>query len=134
VPAPQLSPLARTAVAASAAAARGPRPHSPLLIRRIPPQVRGSFHSVSYPLVLLLRLPRFEKGPNRCQRQGFARASASPSARLHSSRIASHRQGCTPPVSELLVFTGTFVTTICTVSSPPCAVTDPFLPHVVIRV
>jgi hypothetical protein len=43
-------------------------------------------------------------------------------------------QGWTPPVSQLLGFAGTFVTSISTLSPPPCAVTDLVIPHVLIRV
>jgi hypothetical protein len=55
-------------------------------------------------------------------------------ARVLPAPPPDHPQGWTPPVSQLLVFTGTFVTSMCTMCPPRCAVTDPVFPHVLIRV
>jgi hypothetical protein len=122
-PATQLSPS--TAAASSAASGRGPRPHSPLLIRRIvifsgtriissiPFRIRSS----SSPCCLVSKTSLIVD---------VARVlPVPPPVRL---------QGWTPPVSQLLVFAGTFVTSMCTLSPPRCAVTDPVIPHVLIRV
>jgi hypothetical protein len=93
---PQLSPS--TAVCSSAASGRRPRPDSRLPFHGIR---SGTFlHSIAYALV------------PRCL---VARVLTSPPPGLP--------QGWTPPLSEVVVFAGAFLTSMCTLL-PRCRVTD----------
>jgi hypothetical protein len=126
--APQLSPLATPTVAAG----RGPPPQSLCFIRRLPRRLRRYevpiLYAVTIPLVVLHRLGRLDKVHDRSVHQGFDRAAATPSP--HPAGIV--KVGLLP--HRIVVFAGIFVTSISTLSILRRVVTDPFLPHVVIRV
>jgi hypothetical protein len=94
-PASQLSPLATTAAASSAAAGRGPRAHSPLLIRHIPLVFSGTRFISSIPFRI-----RSSSSPGCLV---WKRSLTVDVARVLPAPPQLRRQGWTPPVSQLVV-------------------------------